>query len=84
MPVYGRWLTPDPAGVTDGMNLYAFVHNDPLTHFDEYGLWLEPRPPGTFNSSQGFQCMRNSSLDLYSNPRFGGEAKKESCGCLRG
>ena len=20
------------------MNLYAFVHNDPLTHFDEYGL----------------------------------------------
>ncbi|MBS0624876.1 MAG: hypothetical protein JSS32_02360 [Verrucomicrobia bacterium] len=37
-PSLGRWLTPDPAGFTDGMNLYAFVHNDPLTHFDEYGL----------------------------------------------
>ena len=37
-PEFGRWLTPDPAGFTDGMNLYAFVHNDPLTHFDEYGL----------------------------------------------
>jgi RHS repeat-associated protein len=37
-PVFGRWLTPDPAGFTDGMNLYAFVHNNPLTHFDEYGL----------------------------------------------
>ena len=37
-PAFGRWLTPDPAGFTDGMNLYAFVHNDPLTHFDEYGL----------------------------------------------
>jgi hypothetical protein len=35
---FGRWLSPDPAGFTDGMNLYAFVHNDPLTHFDEYGL----------------------------------------------
>jgi RHS repeat-associated protein len=33
MPLLGRWLTPDPAGFTDGMNLYAFVHNDPLTHF---------------------------------------------------
>ncbi|HSX13708.1 MAG TPA: RHS repeat-associated core domain-containing protein [Chlamydiales bacterium] len=37
-PQLGRWLTPDPSGFTDGMNLYAFVHNDPLTHWDEYGL----------------------------------------------
>jgi RHS repeat-associated protein len=35
IPALGRWLTPDPAGFTDGMNLYAFVHNDPLTHFDQ-------------------------------------------------
>ena len=35
---FGRWLSPDPAGFTDGMNLYAFVHNAPHTHFDEYGL----------------------------------------------
>lgn len=38
IPDLGRWLTPDPAGFTDGMNLYAFVHNCPLTRFDEYGL----------------------------------------------
>ncbi|MBF8263371.1 MAG: hypothetical protein HW387_1036 [Parachlamydiales bacterium] len=75
MPMLGRWLTPDPAGFTDGMNLYAFVHNDPLTHFDEYGLWLEPRPPGTFNSSQGYQLMANSCVDLYSNPRVWGGAQ---------
>jgi RHS repeat-associated protein len=37
-PTLGRWLTPDPIGFTDGMNHYAFVHNNPLTHFDEYGL----------------------------------------------
>lgn len=38
LPAHGRWLTPDPAGFTDGMNLYAYVHNAPLTHLDEYGL----------------------------------------------
>jgi len=64
MPTFGRWLTPDPAGFTDGMNLYAFVHNDPLTHFDEYGLWLELRPPGYFNSAQAFQFMMNSLISM--------------------
>lgn len=44
VPVLGRWLTPDPAGYVDGINLYAYVHNDPLVHFDEYGL-LEYEPP---------------------------------------
>jgi RHS repeat-associated protein len=37
-PALGRWLTPDPQGFTDGMNLYAFVHNNPLLKFDPYGL----------------------------------------------
>lgn len=47
LPAMGRWLTPDPSGFTDGMNLYAFVHNDPLTHFDEYGLWTDNGPRST-------------------------------------
>ncbi|MDP1978675.1 RHS repeat domain-containing protein, partial [Undibacterium sp.] len=34
----GRWLTPDPAGFVDGPNLYAYVHNSPLTFFDPWGL----------------------------------------------
>ncbi len=38
IPAMGRWLTPDPAGFTDSMNLYAFVLNDPLTKLDLYGL----------------------------------------------
>jgi len=37
-PTLGRWITCDPLGLTDGPNLYAYVHNNPLTHFDEYGL----------------------------------------------
>ena len=37
-PGLGRWLTPDPAGYTDGLNLYAYVHNNPINHLDLYGL----------------------------------------------
>ncbi len=47
LPSFGRWLTPDPAGFTDGMNLYAFLHNDPLTHVDEYGLIMTARDYNT-------------------------------------
>ena len=32
-------MTPDPKGSSDGPNLYAYVHNDPLFSFDEYGLY---------------------------------------------
>lgn len=40
-PETGRWLTPDPIGESAGPNLYAYVNNNPLTHFDSYGLWIE-------------------------------------------
>lgn len=40
-PETGRWLTPDPMGESAGPNLYAYVNNNPLTHFDSYGLWIE-------------------------------------------
>ena len=33
----GRWLTPDPQGFSDGPNLYAYVHNNPLTLYGSLG-----------------------------------------------
>ena len=50
IPQHGRWLTPDPAGFSDGMNLYAFVHNDPLTHLDLYGLLIFPTTTSSVSS----------------------------------
>jgi len=38
-PVTGRWTTPDPLGLEGEPNLYAYVGNNPLTHFDLYGLF---------------------------------------------
>ncbi|WP_458373944.1 RHS repeat domain-containing protein [Pseudomonas laurylsulfatiphila] len=32
-----RWLNPDPAGVQDGLNVFAFVGNSPLTYRDLQG-----------------------------------------------
>ncbi len=41
-PDTGRWLTPDPKGFTDSLNLYAFVQNNALIHIDLYGLIRNP------------------------------------------
>lgn len=34
----GVWLSRDPAGFVDGPNLYAYVNQNPWTHFDPDGL----------------------------------------------
>jgi RHS repeat-associated protein len=33
-----RWLNPDPAGTIDGLNVYAFVGNNPVTFVDPNGM----------------------------------------------
>lgn len=42
-PSVGRWLTTDPLGYKAGPNLYAYVNNSPLAHFDLYGLLTRTR-----------------------------------------
>jgi RHS repeat-associated protein len=34
----GRWLNSDPAGTVDGLNLFAFVSNNPLKYKDALGM----------------------------------------------
>jgi RHS repeat-associated protein len=43
----GRWASSDPSGAADGLNLYAYVRGNPLTHSDESGTEGENRttPP---------------------------------------
>jgi len=33
-----RWISPDPAGVADGLNLFRMVRNNPMSTFDATGL----------------------------------------------
>jgi RHS repeat-associated protein len=38
-PVLQRFISEDPAGVTGGINLYAYVSNDPVNFADPVGRW---------------------------------------------
>ena len=38
----GRWLSPDPSGTADGLNLYAFTHGNPATYIDSDGRTTQP------------------------------------------
>ncbi|WGO82758.1 RHS repeat-associated core domain-containing protein [Arsenophonus apicola] len=37
-PWVGRWLSADPAGTVDGLNLYRMCRNNPVTLVDEQGM----------------------------------------------
>jgi RHS repeat-associated protein len=37
-PSLGRWLNRDPAAEAGGMNMYAYVHNNPVRYVDMLGL----------------------------------------------
>lgn len=38
-PVTWRFTQRDPIGMTDGVNLYAYVANDPINYNDPTGVW---------------------------------------------
>ncbi|MDD4406301.1 MAG: RHS repeat-associated core domain-containing protein [Parabacteroides sp.] len=42
-PTLGRWLSRDPIEEKGGLNLYAFVNNDPVNKWDKLGLWKEDK-----------------------------------------
>lgn len=42
IPWLGRWTQPDPAGLVDGLNLYAFAHDNPVSWSDGDGRDCDP------------------------------------------
>jgi RHS repeat-associated protein len=55
-PALGRWLTRDPIGEAGGINLYAFVINNPINKIDAWGL-------RTYEECYA-QCKTDLNVDL--------------------
>lgn len=58
-----RWISPDPAGDIDGLNLYAMVGGNPVTDADEQGL----APSKALARPRGIPRRRASLTRLVAN-----------------
>jgi insecticidal toxin complex protein TccC len=63
-PWLQRWVSADPAGDVDGLNLYGFVGNNPLTYIDIHG---EKKTPAELKAdiiySINFLSVANAKMD---------------------
>lgn len=72
-PWAGRWLSADPAGTVDGLNLYRMVQNNPLSFVDSDGLaptrWS---PRGDIILAEGPEEIKNSFPKFYKKLKLAG------------
>jgi len=75
-PTLGRWLTPDPAGAVESINLYLFVLNSPTNRLDLFGMdsdafnYTPPSLEGQFYYMHFSMEIPNYDLNFYM-PDFG-------------
>jgi RHS repeat-associated protein len=62
-----RWISPDPLGFDEGPNLYTYVNNRPVSHFDLYGLRMGGGDAFSLNFSGSFSPTGNVSPHVYFN-----------------
>lgn len=75
-PDLGRFTTPDPMGVLGGLNVYAYVDNDPTLLNDPYGLkpWYGRLWDGTKDVASGVASWAKGITkdDVISGLKFAG------------
>src|SRR2546430_1603072 len=70
-PAWGRFLTPDPAGIAFGDNRYAFVGGRPLTMMDPSGLDPELNRLYQQAWTTNFNWGSTGGLDNYYRNKYG-------------
>ena len=66
-PTLGRFMQADPVGYAAGVNLYAYVGNDPINHTDPTGLTLDQLGGQTVNTNSLLSSGFNTFNSLGSN-----------------
>ena len=62
LPWLGRWLSTDPIGIGDGVNLYGYCQNSPLMKSDKSGKQAnsgDPTDPKNFITFESFQAANS-------------------------
>jgi RHS repeat-associated protein len=54
IPWLCRWLNPDRTGIQDGLNVYSYCGNSPISHIDHTGFGTEGEPKVTVKNGQPF------------------------------
>ncbi|MFH0783505.1 MAG: RHS repeat-associated core domain-containing protein [Pseudomonadota bacterium] len=86
-PETGRYISADPIGLDGGMNLYAYVGNDPVNKIDPEGLdWLydklKPSPEFQQKAKERSKKQRCSPYIVYLTDA--GECCVKSCAAEAG
>lgn len=79
-PWIGRWTAPDPIGIGDGLNIYAYVANNPINYHDPGGTEgkstgpAKPAKPKTPNVGPNLTKLNLEAKPLEKqNIRWGGQ-----------
>ncbi len=67
-PWLGRWMSCDPSGTVDGLNMYGFVGGKAVTCRDGKGMWR--RPPTLFGRGQGDHTTAFALVRLAVRARY--------------
>jgi insecticidal toxin complex protein TccC len=83
-PWIGRWLSADPAGTVDGLNLYAMVRNSPASAVDDDGRMLRIMVRGGVGAAGlGYEAWKHNEKAAQPAPQASAPAPSGSMGDRR-
>ncbi len=81
-PTIGRWISPDPAGIIDGPNLYSYLHNNQVNSFDRFGLATEANSENKFAGYFYGEVESHCYCEKHRTCKRGGDIGKTSAASL--